>query len=128
MSRLVNYGVGEIVDRLTILELKILHGRQAGKAVDHFETERAALLTQLRGRSLNGAWFEHVLTLGAVNGLLWRTEDTIRAARTTSGDLQREAFEIVTTAFRIQALNDQRAALIETINKLTGEHLGSEKG
>jgi hypothetical protein len=30
-------------------------------------------------------------------------------------------------AFRIQELNDQRAAVVETINKLAGDHTGSEK-
>lgn len=139
--RLVNLGPGEITDRLTILALKILYSRQSGRPVDHFETERNALLTQIRSRELNGAWFEQVLALGAVNGALWRVEDEIRELRKTAAywdkpdstgltgteDLKRLATTVMPLAFRIQELNDERAKLIETINKQTGDHLGAEK-
>lgn len=143
MPRLVNLGVGEIVDRLTILALKLLYAAEQGKPVEHFSTERNALLVMLRGRELNGMWFEHTIGLGAVNGALWRTEDAIREWREKwkergpdssglsggPGDGYKAATwpTIVAVAFRVQELNDQRAALIETINKLTGDHLGSEK-
>ena len=132
MPRLVNIGVGEIVDRLTILALKILYAGQQGKSADHFEQERNALLTQLRGRTtMNGLWFEPALTLGAVNGALWQTEDKIREYRIQASAVGYDpAFTnkaIVQAAFRIQELNDQRAGLVEAINKLTGDHLGSEK-
>jgi hypothetical protein len=127
MPRLVNIGAGEIVDRLTILALKILYAGQQSKPADHFEQERNALLTQLRGRTtMNGMWFEHALTLGAVNGALWQTEDKIREIRShdPNSGLMESAGQI---GCRIQELNDQRARLIETINKLTGDHLGAEK-
>jgi hypothetical protein len=134
MPRLINIGVGEIADRLTILSLKILYGRQQGKLIDHFETERNALLTQLRGRELNGAWFEQVLGLGAVNGALWQAEDELRDWRkrfelkAVSEVEEPAACHLVAlVAFRIQTLNDERAGLIEAINKLTGDHLGREK-
>lgn len=131
MPRLVNIGVGEIVDRLTILALKILYAGQQGKTLDHFEQERNALLTMLRGRTLNGAWFEHILSLGAVNGALWQTEDALRGYRADDkgGVVAKEALweDAANCAFRIQELNDQRAGLVEAINKLTGDHLGSEK-
>ena len=64
---------------------------------------------------------------GTVNAALWRAEDELRAYRLTSGDLSREVLSIVTCAFQIQSLNDQRAALVAAINKLTGDHLGEEK-
>ena len=129
--RLVNLGPGELTDRLTILALKILYATEAGKPVDHFTTERNALLTMLRGRELNGSWFEQALNLAAVNAALWRAEDEIRDWRRQAGDLgalQKEAYlEVVLLAFQIQSLNDQRAALVAAINKLTGDHLGEEK-
>lgn len=133
MPRLVNIGVGEIVDRLTILALKILYAGQQGKAIDHFTNERNALLTMLRGRELNGVWFEPTLSLGAVNGALWQVEDEIRDARRRHVELVADPKELqqlvdtVQVAFRIQELNDQRAGLVEAINKLTGDHLGTEK-
>ena len=121
--RLVNLGAGEITDRLTILALKILYAGQAGKPTEHFETERAALLAMIRSRELSGAWFEQVLSLGATNAALWQAEDALRAFRQTGGNPD----GAVSIACRIQELNDQRAGLIEAINKLTGDHLGSEK-
>jgi len=135
MPRLVNIGAGEIVDRLTILALKILYAGQQGKPTEHFEQERNALLVMLRGRELNSGWFEHTIALAAVNGALWRVEDQMRELRNLpngeraewAGFGQTFNERVVTTAFRIQELNDERARLVETINKLTGDHLGSEK-
>lgn len=127
--RLINYGAGEITDRLTILALKILYGDAATRPVKHFEDERAALLSKLAGRTLNGSWFKQVLELGAVNAALWQAEDRLRRfrqARDPHGG-EEEAEIIIAVAFRIQELNDQRSTLIEAINQLTGEHLGEEK-
>ena len=135
MPRLVNIGTGEIVDRLTILALKILYAGQQDKPVEHFTNEQHALLVMLRGKTLNGVWFEHAVGLGAVNGALWRVEDQMRELRNLpngeraewAGFGQTFNERVVTTAFRIQELNDERARLVEAINKLTGDHLGSEK-
>ncbi len=126
--RLVNYGVGEIADRLTILSLKILYGTEQGKDTKHFLDERNALLAQVRTRELNGAWFEHVLELSAVNGRLWQAEDELRGLRVEKAQNSSEPWETIgDVAFRIQSLNDRRAELVSLINKLTGEHRGAEK-
>lgn len=128
--RLINFGPGEIADRLTILALKVLHGSAAGKAVDHFEKERNALLAQIRSRELSGSWFEHVLELGAVNAALWQAEDLLREYRTTTGDVLTSTAHlgiVKDLAFRIQELNDRRAELIQMINVNTGDHVGAEK-
>jgi len=131
--RLVNYGAGEMSDRLTILSLKILHGEMTGKEVKHFTNEREALLAQIRSRTLNGSWLDQLLALGAVNAALWYAEDALRTARQQHVELVADPKELVQLveavriAFCIQDLNDRRAALIETVNKQTGEHLGSEK-
>jgi hypothetical protein len=133
MPRLVNIGPGEIVDRLTILALKILYGSQQNREVRHFETERNALLVMLRGRELNAGWFEHALGLATVNGALWQAEDAMRDHRQQERDVEKIGDgdpmlrDISRVAFRIQELNDERARLVEAINKLTGDHLGSEK-
>lgn len=126
--RLINPGAGEISDRLCILALKIVAGGDAGKDVGHFITEQAALLTAIRTRTLNGKWFEAVLALAAVNAFLWQAEDDLRhlrdvgAARSAEG--QEEAGEI---AFRIQALNDRRAVLVQQINQEAGDPADKEK-
>ena len=110
---------------MTILALKILHGDAAGKDIAHFETERSSLLAQIRTRTLNGSWFEQVLQLGAVHAALWYAEDALRGYRQKTTEYEEHA--VVVLAFRIQDLNDRRAALIEAINKLAGDFIGVEK-
>ena len=129
--RLVNYGAGEITDRLTILALKILHGKAAGKSVEHFEREQETLLSKIRGRTLNGVWFEQVLGLAAVNAALWTAEDEMRHWREHKPMLDGLPGSITSAAlrcaFRIQELNDKRAELVSTINANSGEKDGEEK-
>ena len=123
MSRLINPGAGDLVDRLTILALKILHGQAAGKDVTHFVTERNALLVALRNRELNGSWFEHVLSLAAVNAALWQLTDEMR------GYLGLETLKAPVIEWEpaarcgigIMHLNDDRARLVRTINELSGD-------
>lgn len=124
MARLLDPGIGDICDRLTILALKILHC-PPGRSAEHFVRERNGLLTKVRASTLNASWFEHVLTLGAVNARLWTLEDEIRAYRLdwAGGVVSKEALQEDATkcAFRITELNDERARLVGLINELTGD-------
>jgi hypothetical protein len=123
--RLVNYGIGEISDRLSILALKILHCVGDAK---HFRDERNALLVQIRAREATGKWFEHYNELAAVNAAIWYFEDELRQWRATKTVNGANGFEpIVRLAFRLQELNDRRADLIVAINKDSGDHVGAEK-
>lgn len=126
--RLVNVGAGEIADRLTILALKVAHGQQAGKDVEHFIKERNALLVQFKSAAPDGG-MEQLFELAAVNAMLWYAEDRLRAHRNTGLERLRveEQADVVTCAFSIQSLNDQRADLVWTLNKLAGTDLGREK-
>jgi len=140
--KLVNYGPGELSDRLSILALKICVSTEKGKDATHFRTEQTALLTQIRARTLNGKWFEAYTALAAVNALLWHAEDELREWRakwkptgpdstmlTGPGEGYKEATasKVAAVAFRIQALNDERAALVQKINEDAGEAVGQEK-
>lgn len=127
MSRLINPGAGDLSDRLTILALKRLIGEEQGKPTDHWRHEQVALLSQICARTLNGAWFEDVLDLAAVNATLWHAEDELRDWRKRTVSYPDEGALIVNLAFRIQTLNDRRANLIAAINKKAGDELGSEK-
>jgi len=132
MSRLVNPGPGEITDRLTILALKLLFGAEAGKDCTLWSTERATLLGMIRTRTGNGKWFEAVLELAAVNAALWHAEDDLRDLRGEVDGLESSAapvgyLQAGRLAFRIQSLNDQRAALVERINRDAGEGGPSDK-
>jgi len=122
-------GLGEVSDRLTILALKILIGTEQGKDVAHFQRERALLLAKVRSRTPNGAWFDSVMELAAVNGQLWQSEDDLRRLRATTEVQHTDVFlsRVLAVAFRIQFLNDRRAELVAQINKDAGESQGEEK-
>ena len=127
--RLVNIGLGEMADRLSILALKVAHGGEAGKDTTHFVTERNALLSQVRSYELAGA-AEWLFELSAVNAMLWHAEDDLRGYRDrcpkgaeSAADLQ----AVWVIAFRIQSLNDRRAELVWALNKQAGTDLGQEK-
>lgn len=122
--RLKNYGPGEAMDRLSILSLKMLFGGEAHKDISHFRTEQVLLLTEIRAQNHLSTWIEEAVELTVVNAALWHAEDDMRAHRDSP---THAATLIAALAFRIQGLNDVRAALIGRINKATGNHLGEEK-
>ena len=119
MTRLINFGLGEVCDRLSILSLKILHGRAKEVDVAHFEREREALVVKLLAHGA-AKWIEWYAQLAAVNAALWAAEDQLRRLRDI-GPSVNNTDEIVDVAFRIQELNDQRAALVAQINSYVGD-------
>ena len=138
----MNYGVGEISDRLSILALKILYGADAQKETKHWRDEQRALLRKVTARTLNGGWFETYAELAAVNAAIWRGEDELREWRDRlkakppdetgisspgSGHLAVVAPKVIQIAFGLQGWNDRRHELIEAINKEAGDHIGAEK-
>lgn len=129
--RLLNYGAGEIADRLTILSLKLHHAERDNKPLDHFRNEQQALLVKLKAGNGISGYVEALLELATVNGRLWDAEDEIRDWRRQAedlGQLDKAAYlEVVLIAFRIQYLNDRRAELVAIINQQTGEAYGREK-
>jgi hypothetical protein len=127
---LLNPTVGDLCDRLSILALKRLHGSAAGKDVSHFQREWAGLLAKIHGRQLNGAWFEHVLDLAAVNAKLWTLTDEMRdyvITQRVAAQLLPEAGQVAKCGMSIMLANDRRAELIQTINELTGDTTTTEK-
>ena len=129
MTRLINFGTGEICDRLSILALKILHAERASQRVDHFQAEQGALLGLLSARVPNHEAWRGLFRLSAVNGALWVAEDQMRElrARTKLTTFGGPPDVVERCAFAIQDLNDRRSRLVEVINRATGEHTGSEK-
>ncbi len=121
--RLLNFGTGEIIDRLTILALKVFYGDEVGGGVAAFTRERTNLITRLSSRKEGvraAVWFGHG-ALGVINAELWRSEDVLRMNRGPGVVLTEDLESVVALAFRIQALNDRRAAVIQEINDATGE-------
>lgn len=120
--RLLNYGVGDACDRLTILSLKVLHGEAAGKDVSHFRNERNGLLTKVR--SAGGSWLDELLQLGAVNAALWTATDDLRDRSLDPREARRDhgwCSIVAALGLRIMELNDERARLVASINAQVGD-------
>lgn len=126
MARLINPGTGDLLDRLSILSLKLLYGQQAGKETKHFRDERNAVLTKINAADrFTGPVVEAGFELAAVNAALWQAEDELRGYARNAANTNPSI--VAECAFRIQSLNDRRAELISLINANTGENLGQEK-
>lgn len=135
MGRLHNPGPGEILDRLTILALKIVYGTQAGRDTTHWKAEQETLADTfwlgtpgtltVRVRGLQ--WME----LAAVNAAIWQAEDEMRGYRDSFiGDApipQDTQIAAGLCGCRIQYLNDRRAELVTLINSNAGVDHPSDK-
>jgi len=114
---------GELIDKITILEIKAAHIRDAGKLAN----VRAEL------DLLNATWAQNAAAridiaasrarLKAVNEALWDIEDRIRLKE------KAQAFdaEFVELARSVYFRNDERAAVKREINLALGSELIEEK-
>jgi hypothetical protein len=112
--------MGELVDRLTILDLKCAHLR--GEGLDHVERERTLLIAvfePLRDQVPETLHQELV----TVNRELWCLEDEVRVYE-RRGDF---GAPFVASARRIYQLNDRRAAIKRAISIASGSTLIDEK-
>lgn len=111
---------GEIVDKLTIIEIKLKHIQDDNKR-KNLQTEFDVLdraVSQIIAK-------DHALYLELlkINQELWDIEDTIR-------DLEREkdfGEAFVQTARAVYFTNDRRSEVKRKINDLTGSNLIEEK-
>ena len=119
----VPISVGELFDKLSILELKaaaiIEPGRRANvlreqAALDAVRRREVAASPVLEG--LYGALCE-------VNRRLWETEDSLRACE-RDGQFDARFVELARSVYRD---NDRRAAIKREINQLTGSDIVEEK-
>ncbi|QVL52128.1 MAG: hypothetical protein KFB97_11725 [Cyanobium sp. M30B3] len=117
---LIPVSIGELVDKLTILDLKQRH--LAGEALAHVNREHALL--QEAYLPLAAQVPPHLQReLQQVNAALWEVEDEIRACD-RRGDFG-DAF--VALARRVYQLNDRRAAIKRAINLASGSGLVEQK-
>jgi len=133
---LFNPRPGEIIDRMTILDLKIHHGQKKGVETTHFEAEKAQCQEGLRdweGGLSESFYFydeeeydDHMNRINAeknnlqcVNALLWDAEDKIRAviAKETN-ETPASAFELAALCRSVATWNDARARHIRELNRL----------
>lgn len=115
MSRLLNPGLGDFADRLSILNLKIDHGEKFGKPVIHLRLERTEVLKQIVGfnRASDARWE----TLHTVNQQIWELISAIEfLGKYWPKISEADAYAIAGAAVELQGLNRQRAELVRQIS------------
>ena len=121
MQVAIPVSIGELVDKITILEIKA--SRFKGAALSNVKQELALLEQALQGCGaiVSSADLD---ALRAINQQLWTIEDHIRAHEATS-DFGEHFIDLARTVYRC---NDQRAAIKRRINISSGSNLIEEKG
>ena len=119
----VPVSVGEVVDKVTILEIKSDRISDQGK-LRNIATELDALRPLVSGGVFNTDEVTALTdALRAVNGELWDIEDDIRAEEAAG----RFGERFIELARAVYVTNDRRAELKKKINLATGSELVEEK-
>ncbi|MDP2314993.1 MAG: DUF6165 family protein [Pseudomonadota bacterium] len=114
--------LGDVLDRLTILEIKLARLPDARRAV--VRDEHTALTDVWHGACLPApAEVPEYAALAEVNLALWEVEDRLRAAE-ARGDF---GADFVADARAVYRTNDRRAALKRAVNVRFGSRLAEEK-
>jgi hypothetical protein len=123
MQLQVPVSVGEVLDKITILQIKLAHISDAAKRVN-IQNELDALLPLAAGDAFTTDQMQGLMAeLKAVNEALWDIEDDIRekeAAKSFDAEFIRLARAVYVT-------NDKRAEIKKQINLATGSALIEEK-
>jgi hypothetical protein len=123
MTLMIPVSWGEVMDKITILEIK------AGRIADPAKQANVAReLTALQAAvaaagGLSDAARPPTIELAAVNAELWDIEDAVRHCE-RAGDF---GPDFIALARRVYHVNDRRAALKRRINLATGSELVEEK-
>lgn len=117
---LIPVSTGELVDKLTILELKLRN--LGGEALAHAAREHQLLSGVFRELAERVPEDLHE-QLRQVNTELWEVEDAIRACD-RRGDFGPAFIELARSVY---LLNDRRAAIKRAINRDSGSALFEEK-
>ena len=123
MQLQVPVSVGEVLDKITILQIKLAHISDAAKRAN-IQNELDALLPLVAGDAFTTDQMQALMAeLKSVNEALWDIEDDIRekeAAKSFDAEFIRLARAVYVT-------NDKRAEIKKQINLATGSALIEEK-
>ncbi len=123
MQLQVPVSVGEVLDKITILQIKLAHISDAAKRAN-IQNELDALLPLVAGDAFTTDQMQALMAeLKSVNEVLWDIEDDIRekeAAKSFDAEFIRLARAVYIT-------NDKRAEIKKQINLATGSALVEEK-
>lgn len=123
MKVVAEISVGELIDKLTILELKLRHILEPAKRANILR-ERAKLSAIVKSEIAPAPGLAALASeLGSVNAKLWDVEDALRL-REREG---RFDAEFIALARSVYVANDRRARLKQEINQLTHSEIVEEK-
>ena len=116
---------GELLDKLTILELKIQNIKDTSKLVNVYKeyNELNPLSKELFEKS-NSDLQNHYIQLAEINAELWKIEDDIRECERNKDFGEK----FVALARAVYITNDKRCEVKKNINIITGSELVEEKG
>ena len=121
---LVEVSNGELIDKITILEIKLIEIEDKDKLINiQKEFDILNPLVEELFEKYDGQLQNHYLELAKINGELWDIEDWIR-------DCEREKRfdkEFVELARSVYITNDKRCEVKKLINILTSSGLVEEK-
>ena len=123
MQLQVPVSVGEVLDKITILQIKLAHIFDAAKRAN-IQNELDALRPLVAGDAFTTDKMQGLIAeLRAVNETLWDIEDDIREKEAAkSFDT-----EFIRLARAVYVTNDKRAEIKKQINLATGSALVEEK-
>ena len=123
MQLQVPVSVGEVLDKITVLQIKLAHISDPAKRAN-IQNELDALLPLVAGDAFTTDQMQALMAeLKSVNEALWDIEDDIRekeAAKSFDAEFVRLARAVYIT-------NDKRAEIKKQINLATGSALVEEK-
>lgn len=117
---LIEVSHGEIIDKFTILQLKLQHATQE-KQVENIKKEHDYL--KIPAEKILPLDHQLVTDLYQINQKLWNTEDLVREKEM----MQDFGKEFVVLARRVYIDNDERAKIKKQINILTQSKFIEEK-
>ncbi len=117
----IEISIGELVDKITILQIKIERIRNEQK-LNNVKKEFEILSTSLKKTVISDESSEYI-ALKRVNEELWLIEDKIRI-KEQAGEFDDEFIQLARSVY---FKNDIRAGLKRKINILTGSKLVEEK-
>ena len=123
MQLQVPVSVGEVLDKISILQIKLAHISDAAKRAN-IQNELDALLPLVAGDVFTTDQMQALMAeLKSVNEVLWDIEDDIRekeAAKSFNA-------EFISLARAVYVTNDRRAEIKKQINLATGSDFIEEK-
>ena len=123
MQLQVPVSVGEVLDKITILQIKLAHISDANKRVN-IQNELDALLPLVAADGFATDEMQGLMAeLKSVNEALWDIEDDIREKEAAKNF----DTEFIKLARAVYVTNDKRAEIKKQINLATGSALIEEK-